>query len=165
MEIIEGSDSICNRIVASRSFEFLVGPNEKLFGMHSALVAHLSQPLHALVHGKMLESNQGRARLVDVDEQTFVRFIEFAYTGEYTPADPEILLQADDIGAGPEQTPDEQSSQPCEVVAHDEELLEVAEPTNDAVTWTASTSRRGRVLYERRLMRLLTGLVENAKPI
>ena len=86
-----------SRVLASRPFEFIVGPNEKLFTVHSALVAHYSQPLNALINGHMMESSAGRVTLENVDEATFVRFSEFAYTRDYTPPDPQILLTADDI--------------------------------------------------------------------
>ena len=109
-------------ILASRPFEFFIGTNERLFTMHSALVAHHSQPLHALVHGKMLESNQGKAHLADVDEHTFVRFSEFAYSGDYTPAEPEILLKTSDIDHAPVQLNNALSEEPSR------EPLPVPEP-------------------------------------
>ena len=84
-------------ILASRPFEFIVGTNEKLFTVHSALVAHHSKPLNALINGHMIESNAGRVNLANVDEATFVLFCEFAYTRDYTSQELEILLSADDV--------------------------------------------------------------------
>lgn len=40
----------------------------------------------------MSEANEGCALLEDLEESTFIRFSQFAYTGEYIAADPEILL-------------------------------------------------------------------------
>lgn len=42
----------------------------------------------------MLEAKEGCAFLEDVDEQTFVRFSEYAYVGDYTTAEPEIFLDS-----------------------------------------------------------------------
>jgi len=40
----------------------------------------------------MSEEKEGCAWLEDVEEHTFVRFSQYAYTGDYVAADPEILL-------------------------------------------------------------------------
>jgi hypothetical protein len=45
-----------------------------------------SAPLAALMKGSMREATDGIATLDDIDEQTFVRFCEYAYMGDYTPA-------------------------------------------------------------------------------
>ncbi|KAI1489643.1 hypothetical protein F5X96DRAFT_599630 [Biscogniauxia mediterranea] len=70
-------------IAASKPFRFLVGPDKKAFMLHADLVAHLSKPLAVLINGKMKEAREGYAELPEVDERTFVRFCQFAYTGDY----------------------------------------------------------------------------------
>ena len=45
----------------------------------------------------MSEANEGCALLEDVEESTFIRFSQYAYTGEYIAADPEILLDSSTI--------------------------------------------------------------------
>ncbi|KAI9777302.1 MAG: hypothetical protein M1816_004801 [Peltula sp. TS41687] len=92
-------------IVGSTPFKFLVGPDKKLFTVHAALVAHHSKPLSALVNGGMLEAKEGCAFLEDVDEQMFVRFSQYAYTGDYVAADPEILLDQSMIGTAQDEAP------------------------------------------------------------
>ncbi|KAI5868183.1 hypothetical protein GGS23DRAFT_591975 [Durotheca rogersii] len=77
-----------DRIVASKPFYLYVGPNKKEFVMHLELVASLSKPLQTLVKGKMKEARESVAEWPEVDEGTFVRFCEFAYTGSYKPAAP-----------------------------------------------------------------------------
>lgn len=52
----------------------------------------MSKPLNALVHGEMKEASDGVAVWPEVDEGTFVRFWEFAYTGNYTAPKPAIVL-------------------------------------------------------------------------
>lgn len=51
----------------------------------------MSKPLNTLVHGEMKEASDGVAVWPEVDEGTFVRFWEFAYTGNYTAAKPVIV--------------------------------------------------------------------------
>ncbi|KAI1658340.1 hypothetical protein F4813DRAFT_46488 [Daldinia decipiens] len=75
-------------IAASKPFRFLVGPDEKEFFMHSELVARMSKPLWTLVNGEWKEGNERYTEWPDIDEGTFVRFCEFAYTGNYKAAEP-----------------------------------------------------------------------------
>ncbi|KAJ9637997.1 hypothetical protein H2204_004587 [Knufia peltigerae] len=77
--------------LSSDPFQFLIGPDKKLFYVHSALVAKQSRPLAALVSNGMVESRQRCAVFDDVDEDTFLHFLEFAYTGEYTVPPPAAI--------------------------------------------------------------------------
>ncbi|KAI9886656.1 MAG: uracil DNA glycosylase [Watsoniomyces obsoletus] len=95
-------------IIASQTFRFLVGKEKKAFTIHTALLAHHSDPLNALVNGPMSEAKDGCALLKDVDEDTFVRFAEFAYRGDYTAGDPEILLDSSQIEGGEDKADDGQ---------------------------------------------------------
>ncbi len=56
--------------LSSTSFKFLVGPEKKLFTVHSALVTHHSKPLGVLVNGDMSEAKEGCALLEETDEHT-----------------------------------------------------------------------------------------------
>lgn len=49
----------------------------------------------------MSEAKEGCVRLEDVEESTFIRFSQFAYTGDYIAADPEILLDSSTIALTP----------------------------------------------------------------
>ncbi|KAI8957248.1 hypothetical protein F5Y11DRAFT_98616 [Daldinia sp. FL1419] len=75
-------------IAASKPFRFLVGTEKKEFFMHSELVARISKPLRTLVEGEWKEGKEKSAEWSDVDEGTFVRFCEFAYSGDYMAAEP-----------------------------------------------------------------------------
>ncbi|KAI1209346.1 uncharacterized protein F4807DRAFT_426401 [Annulohypoxylon truncatum] len=75
-------------IAASKPFRFLVGPDKKECFMHANLVARMSKPLWTLVNGKWKESEGCLVDWSDVDEETFVRFCEFSYTGYYQAAEP-----------------------------------------------------------------------------
>ena len=86
-------------IISSTPFKFLIGPDSKLFTVHAALVAYHSKPLGVLTNGPMSEAKEGCAFLEDVEESTFVRFSQYAYTGDYTAADPDIVLDSSMIAA------------------------------------------------------------------
>ncbi|MCJ1392038.1 hypothetical protein MMC18_004905 [Xylographa bjoerkii] len=62
--------------------------------IHSALVAEQSPALRSLVTGNMEEARTGHVTWDDVDEETFARFAQFVYTGDYSPAS-HILLEPD----------------------------------------------------------------------
>lgn len=76
-------------VLSSRTFQFLVGPDtpdRKPLTIHTAVMEAHSAPLAALMNEGMSEATDEIAILEDIDEQTFVRFCEFAYIGDYTPA-------------------------------------------------------------------------------
>ncbi|OCT52813.1 hypothetical protein CLCR_10533 [Cladophialophora carrionii] len=73
-------------------FKFLVGTTGKPFFMHAKLAAHQSSTLATLIDGAMLEAERKFAVFDDVDEETFIRFMEFAYTGDYSVAEPAVVL-------------------------------------------------------------------------
>lgn len=54
-----------------------------MFTIHSALVAAQSPAFERLVNSEFKEAQDRRAELEDVDEATFIRFVQYAYTGEY----------------------------------------------------------------------------------
>lgn len=66
--------------------------------VHSGMVAHHSAVLQKLVDGDMAEATSRVATLVDVDPDTFARFSQWGYTGDYTAVHPEILLDSSMIG-------------------------------------------------------------------
>lgn len=47
----------------------------------------------------MSEAQSGSAILEDIEEHTFIRFCQFAYTGDYDAAEPEIILDSSAIDA------------------------------------------------------------------
>ncbi|KAI1267756.1 hypothetical protein F5Y18DRAFT_424888 [Xylariaceae sp. FL1019] len=70
-------------IAASTPFTILVGPERKKFNIHRELLASMSKKLDTLVNGKMIEARDGLVDWGDLDEQTFLCFFEYAYTGDY----------------------------------------------------------------------------------
>ena len=71
-------------VYASVPFKFIVD-GEPLY-IHADLVSLHSKPLDRMMNGTMTEAREGFATLEDVDEGTFVRFIEWAHKGYYTAA-------------------------------------------------------------------------------
>ncbi|KAL7956806.1 hypothetical protein V8C34DRAFT_287529 [Trichoderma compactum] len=86
-------------ILASKPFTFVVGPKKKQFILHEAAITRLSKTLDKLLNGGMKESKEHRVCWEDIDEKTFLRFGEWAYTGDYKPEEPEILLDASQIAS------------------------------------------------------------------
>ncbi|KAK6087793.1 hypothetical protein SCUP234_01432 [Seiridium cupressi] len=81
-------------IAQSKPFRFIVGTHHREFFMHADLVASMSKVLNVTVNGscngaaKFEEALTNVAVWEDIDEDTFVRFCEFAYTGDYQAASP-----------------------------------------------------------------------------
>jgi len=76
------------RIINSRLFKFTVGetidgtPTE--FSVHEEAIAQLSKPLHTLVKGDLSEAQAGCTIWKDTSKETFERFVQVAYTGDYS---------------------------------------------------------------------------------
>ena len=104
------SASIAKRLVcsvfASTPFKFLVGSEKRLFTLHSTLVSHQSKPLCVHISGKMSEAKEGCVLLDDIDEDTFIRFSQHTYTGDYTTAEPVVLLDASTIATTHRDSPE-----------------------------------------------------------
>jgi hypothetical protein len=73
-------------ILRSTFFKFIVGQEKREFFVHSSIVACQSECLEKLVNGDMKEAIERCATLCDVDSDTFVRFSQYAYTGDYRAA-------------------------------------------------------------------------------
>ncbi len=74
---------VSDSIVKSKPFKFIVGRAKTPMTVHVAALAHHSPVLRQLVSGPMTEARDGCATLDDIDEATFVRFCQYAYTGQY----------------------------------------------------------------------------------
>ena len=68
-------------IYASAPFKFIIDGNPLY--IHAELVSRHSKPLDRMINGNMSEAQSGRAIIEDVDEETFLRFIQWAYSGYY----------------------------------------------------------------------------------
>ncbi|KAF5249843.1 hypothetical protein FANTH_4894 [Fusarium anthophilum] len=81
--------------LASKPFLFVVGPEAKEFHVHKELIGRLSPVLNALVNGNMREAREGRVVWADLDVDTFVRFAKFAYSGDYSEAQPVLIRESE----------------------------------------------------------------------
>lgn len=63
---------------------FVVSENEAEFSVHATIIAKQSKALDVLINGSMGEAIAGKVIFGDVEEETFTRFCQFAYTGNYT---------------------------------------------------------------------------------
>ena len=77
-----------NRILVTKPFRFLVGPKKREFYVHTSLLASQSRILDALVYGQMKEAIDGCTIWDNVSEDTFIRFGQYLYTGDYDGAVP-----------------------------------------------------------------------------
>jgi hypothetical protein len=87
-------------LIQSKPFTFYVGEEEKPIVVHAAVIAATSQYFDALINGGMRESEEGSAKLADVQFDDFLRFCAYAYCGDY---------EGPTIGAA-EKGPDDGSS-------------------------------------------------------
>ncbi|EXJ73589.1 uncharacterized protein A1O5_03351 [Cladophialophora psammophila CBS 110553] len=76
----------------SPTFQFLVGLERTAYNVHSNLAVQLSPVFAALINGNMVESIERRAILDDIDEDTFLRFCEYAYKGDFSVPPPKIVV-------------------------------------------------------------------------
>ncbi|KAF7922990.1 hypothetical protein EAE99_007181 [Botrytis elliptica] len=94
-------------VLNSRLFKFIVG--EKVDGhateffVHEEAIVQLSRPLEALMRGGMSESQAGCTVWDDVSKETFERFVQFAYTGDYTVPVPSYKEMRRDGSASKEE--------------------------------------------------------------
>lgn len=76
-----------NRIASSKPYRFSIGPRGREFTMHSAVVESQSPALNAFVNNtNFTEARDRHAELQDVDEDTFISFVQYAYTGAFEVA-------------------------------------------------------------------------------
>lgn len=68
-------------IYTSAPFKFVFDGNPLY--IHAELVSRHSKPLDRMINGYMTEAQSGCAVIEDIDEGTFVRFIQWAYNGYY----------------------------------------------------------------------------------
>lgn len=73
-----------NRIFRSQLFTFLIGENEEPVQVHAAAIAKQSKALNTLINGSMVEAQVRSVSLRDVSLEDFLKFCEFAYTGDYS---------------------------------------------------------------------------------
>ena len=81
---IKSSPDYFHSVYASVPFKFIVD-GEPLY-IHADLVSLHSKPLDRLMNGQSVEAQKG-VTPKDADKDTFVRFIEWAHKGFYTPAE------------------------------------------------------------------------------
>jgi hypothetical protein len=72
----------------------VIGPNSKEYKVHGTAISRLSKPLSVLLNGNMREAKEKCVKWPDVEEKTFVRFTQWAYTKTYVTEEPEILCDS-----------------------------------------------------------------------
>ncbi|KFY46960.1 hypothetical protein V494_00253 [Pseudogymnoascus sp. VKM F-4513 (FW-928)] len=82
-------------VFTSPQFTFGIGENNVRVTVHAAAIAKQSHALDALINGPMKEAQTRIVRFEDVHEDTFIRFCQFAYTGDYEPP---VFIQRPESG-------------------------------------------------------------------
>lgn len=75
----------------------MVGSSKKQYSVHAAAFSRLSDPLEVMLNGPHKESQTMRVEWPDVDERTFVRFTQWAYTKSYDTEEPDFILDQSSI--------------------------------------------------------------------
>lgn len=79
----------------SKPFTFLIGPDHVEVMVPNNLAKGVSDPLHALMNnGNMIESQEGKATLEDVDLETFCRFCDWVYRRDYSVEKKDVAYEA-----------------------------------------------------------------------
>jgi len=71
------------RLTATKSLRFVIGHNKTEYTIHTGLLPPLSASLTALAYGELKRSPDGCVTLAEIDEDVFLRFMQFLYTGTY----------------------------------------------------------------------------------
>ena len=131
-------------VASSRILRFLVGPEYAEYTVHAAIVAHHSPALEAMINGSFKESTDHCVKWQDVDEQVFLSFWRFIYTGNYRS--PTFISTAKSVTDEQHTTEEEQVEANVTVEPEDfppEEPAPVPElePMEklDAYAWSAAT--------------------------
>ncbi len=94
------------RLIESKPFEFVVGTEKKSFSVHAEAIGKQSNALNALINNRMKEGQSRSATFDDVDEATFIRFCQFAYTGDYAVPIFDVMVEEASITSEAEAASD-----------------------------------------------------------
>ncbi|EED13978.1 hypothetical protein TSTA_102080 [Talaromyces stipitatus ATCC 10500] len=134
------------KIIRSSQFIFLVGNERTRLSIHAGIVQAISNPLRALIdNGHMTESIAGFATLDDVEEETFIGFCEYAYTGAYLT--PELSIGQDsEITSDSGLVKSTKESNGVSVEQREEPAIEDAEldRTPDLDDWSLSSAKKSK---------------------
>lgn len=135
-----------NSIIGSDIFTFVVGPNCKEYKVHGAAISRLSKPLGVLINGEMREAKEKCVKWPDVDEKTFMRFTQWAYTETYTTEEPEIFLDHSLIGSpnSAGMTPVSPEEKTSEMALYSLMTENFVQPQQDECCWNKACVWYGR---------------------
>ncbi|GIZ37864.1 hypothetical protein CKM354_000129500 [Cercospora kikuchii] len=86
--------SLYETIARSKPCKFRVGEGKKVFYVHSALITEQSKELHDLIYETDGDSVKDSIALDQVEAETFSRFVEYLYTGDYAAAKAKARVQS-----------------------------------------------------------------------
>ncbi|RGP62434.1 btb/poz fold protein [Fusarium sporotrichioides] len=129
-------------IATSKPFKFLVGPDQTEYTIHSALVAHQSSVLSAMVNGSFRESSEYCVKWGNIEEIVFDSFWQFVYTGDYDNPEPfpptAVTLEEEEPKPDDSKQPpalpvlhEPSEDEPIEEAAIEEPIAVAEEPTTE----------------------------------
>lgn len=146
--------------IQSDLFTFYIGEEKKPFIVHSSAVAATSEYFRALVKGDMSEAETKSAELTDIEPDDFVRFLEYAYRGDYTVPS-WALDESAQVASDAEEAPavDEEPPPPPEA---DGDLLGPPPPEpepepvleGEASSWGTPSKKKGKKKREKLTLRM-----------
>ena len=86
-----------NSILVSKPVTFLIKKNKKKSTVYAIFIAYHSRPLGVLINKHLLEIKVS-CLLEDIDEDTFARFAQYAYTKDYLFINPEMVFKKTQYG-------------------------------------------------------------------
>ena len=125
----------------SETFAFIVGNDKKRINVHSEAISRLSPSLKMLITGSMSEQHTKTVEWDDIEVEDFIRFCQFAYSGDYSPPEPELEHcdeRTEHVGNSENLVGISQSNT---VVAH-KVTIETLADDEDRFHWGSSSSKK-----------------------
>ena len=124
-------------------FTFLIGENEEPIVVHAAAIAKQSKALDTLINGSMIEAQVRSVSLIDVSMEDFLKFCEFAYTGDYSTPSSTTRAETNSSSKLDGQNPTFDPAAADEAVPEDVPATPVPAPEEE-LFWDGTFKKKGK---------------------
>lgn len=125
--------SLYETIARSQPCKFRIGEGKKIFYVHSALITEHSKELHDLIYETDGDTVKDSIALDQVDADTFSRFVEYLYTGDYAAAKAKARVQSVESSAA--ESSDEEPTPALSNPGRDCHVESCAEHIDAGTSW------------------------------